>query len=438
MKFQLKLMSAALAVLMTAPTLLACGGEAAVTTAAVTTTAPDVETEAPEVQLTPEEYAALLASNPYGAPAETVMEETIEKYYDKRSHGLKESLSNPGNPACVWPTTAFVEALSESYTMYPDNATIRNCYIDMLDNGFDIFKVSNVTLTTPSGRHTGITYYNSWRGSSGDFYYDDNAWICIRYLTAYEQFGNEDYLNRAKEILKFLWTGYDDYQGGGIYWSKLFDDNGKSNKGTCTNGPAAISHLWMYQLTGEEIYFERGKLLYDWVNDNLRTSGGIYYAGVNDPWQPAYDQGTMLYASCLMYEITQDSEYLKLARRSATAVASHMFSTSGRGEEMVATMKRNPIYKSWCVGWLTRGMVKYVETDTSKKSNTYMTLLKNVMDQTLLTKDANGQYDPFFCSKGTDFWDKNYYDNDVMQPAGIVVVLQLLAYYDVYQLNLAY
>ena len=64
-----------------------------------------------------------------------------------------------------------------------------------------------------------------------------------------------------------------------------------------------------------------------------------------------------------------------------------------------------------------------------------MTMLQNVMDQTLQTKDKNGQYDPFFCSPGKDFWDKDYHDSDVMQPAGIVIILQLLAYHHVYQLG---
>ncbi|MGM9646619.1 MAG: glycoside hydrolase family 76 protein [Eubacteriales bacterium] len=428
MKAQMKLLASAMAVLTLLPTVLACGGTKPAETTADTTSAATGENEEPAP-----DYAALLASNPYGAPAETLMVETIEKYYSKRSHTVQTDLNNQST-AYVWPTTAFVEALAESYVMYPDNATIKNCYIDMLDNGFDQFKVTNATLTTPSGRHSGITYYNSSRGNQGDYYYDDNAWICVRYLTAYEQFGNEDYLKRAKEILEFLWTGYDDFQGGGIYWDKSYS----GNKGVCTNGPATISHLWMYQITGEEIYLQRGTELYNWVNENLRTSGGIYFAGVNDPWQPAYDQGTMLYATCLMYEITGDDAYLKLARKSTTAIASHMFTVEGSGESMVVTMKRNPIFKAWCVGWLTRGMVKYVATDTSKKSNTYMKMLKNVMDQTLQTKDANGQYDPFFCSKGTDFWDKDYHDHDVMQPAGIVIVLQLLAYYDVYQINESY
>ncbi len=429
MKLSMKWLSGALAALMLLPTLMACGGENTVTTTAASTTAPAQSQVEPDRE-------ALLAANPYAAPGEKLMVETIRKYYTKRTHTVKASLTD-GNTAYVWPTTAFVEGLAEAYVMYPDNKTIKDCYIDMLDNGFDQFKVSNATLTTPAGRFTGITYYNSSRGNQGDFYYDDNAWICVRYLTAYEQFKNEDYLKRAKEILEFLWTGYDDYQGGGIYWSKLFDDNGKSNKGVCTNGPSAISFLWMYQITGEEIYLERGKLLYDWVNSTLRKNN-IYYAGVNDPWQPAYDQGTMLYATCLLFEITGDKQYQKLAQDASRAIANHMFTASGSGDNLVVTMKRNPIYKSWCVGWLTRGMVKFMETTSKTKSNTYLKMLKNVMDQTLQTKDKNGQYDPFFCSKGNDFWDKDYHDSDVMQPAGIVIVLELIAYYDVYVGNVDY
>lgn len=406
------------------PLLLGCNTVEEVTTTVATTT------QLPQAQTKP--YDELLANNNYAKIGETLMEETIDKYYVKRFHTVKTSLTD-ANTAFVWPTTAFVEALSESYELYPQNEKIKKCYIDMLDNGFDEFKVENATLKTPSGTFRGITYYNSSRGNKGDYYYDDNAWICVRYLTAYEQFGNEDYLKRAEEILEFLWTGYDDYQGGGIYWSKSYADNGKSNKGVCTNGPSAISYLWAYQITKNETYLERGKLLYDWVNETLRDDKGIYFAGVNDPWQPAYDQGTMLYASCLMYEITGDEQYMKLARTSVNAICNHMFTTEGSRNNLKVTMKRNPIFKSWCVGWLTRGMVKYCTIKGGK--NTYMTMLQNVMDQTLQTKDKNGQYDPFFCSPGKDFWDKDYHDSDVMQPAGIVIVLQLLAYHHVYQLG---
>lgn len=407
-----------LAAALTLPALSSCAGNSSDSGEASTaaTTAASVD------------HTALLKENVYASAGETLMEETIQKYYVERTHTVKTDLTN-SSPAYVWPTTAFVEALAESYALYPENEIIKNCYLDMLDHGFDQFKVSGVTLTTPSGRHPNITYYNASRGNRGDYYYDDNAWICIRYLTAYEQFGNADYLARAEEILNFLWTGWDDYQGGGIYWDKTYS----GNKGVCTNGPSAVSHLWAYQITGNELYLERGKQLYDWVYETLRDDKGIYFAGVDDPWQPAYDQGTMMYAASLLYEITGDEQYYESARISSRAVVNHMFEIEGARNNQTVTMKRNPIYKAWCVGWLTRGIVKFVSLKPG--ANAYMDTLKKVMDQTLTTKDKNGQYDPFFCSAGNDFWDKDYFDHDVMQPSGIVIVLQLIAYYDIYLLT---
>ena len=195
-----KLFKSACALMLTCamlcPMLLGCNQVESVTT-------PVTTTQLPLGQTTP--HDELLAANTYASVGETLMVETIQKYYSKRFHTVKTSLTD-GNTAFVWPTTAFVEALAESYVLYPNNAEIKKCYLDMLDNGFDQFKVTNASLRTPSGLHQGITYYNSSKGNKGDYYYDDNAWICVRYLTAYEQFGNEDYLKRAEEILEFLWT----------------------------------------------------------------------------------------------------------------------------------------------------------------------------------------------------------------------------------------
>lgn len=388
------------------------------TTALTTVSTTDVIEPSPN-------YTALLSSNTYAAVGEELMVQTVEQYYSEHSHTVKTSLTDT-NTAFVWPTTAFVEALAESYALHPENETIKNCYIDMLDNGFDQFKVSDTTVNAPSGSYDGITYYNAAKGSQGAYFYDDNAWICIRYLTAYEQFGNTDYLIRAEEILEFLWTGYDDFQGGGIYWDRTYS----GNKGGCTNAPAAISYLWAYRITGDDLYLERGKCLFDWMNEHLRGSNGLYFAEVNHPWQPCYDQGTMIYAACLLYEITGDEQYYTLATQTARSVVGHMFSIKGNGDSQTVSMKRNPIFKAWGVGWLTRGIAKYISLDPVE--NDYMSSLKLVMDQTLATKDQNGQYDPFFCSEGTDFWAEDHHDNDVMQPSGIVIVFQLIAYYDVY------
>lgn len=375
--------------------------------------------------------AVLLSENGYATASLEQVELLISKYYNKRTHTVKTSLTD-ANPAYIWPVASFLEALSEAYNLYPDNETIRTAYLDCLDNCLPTYRVDNASIRNVETGEVfrGQTYYNSSRGNSGDFYYDDNAWICIRFLTAYEQFGNEEYLTRAKEILEFLWTGWDEYQGGGIYWSSKFSDNGTSNKGTCTNGPSCISHLWMYQITGEAQYLERGKLLYEWEVATLRDDKGIYFAGVSDPWQPAYDQGTMMYATVLLYEIEGEERYLELAKQSYTSVVAHIFTVSGNRKNPDVTMNRNPIYKSWCVGWLVRGMNKYFTVDSSERT-VFMKYLEMVLDKTLETKDENGQYDPFFCSPGKDFWDKDYYDNEVIMPAGITSVLAQAGYFDV-------
>lgn len=399
-------------------------------TTAVTTILTSANTTAtiPPVTEPSTDHTAELSNNTYAIAGMQLLDETIKQYYSDRSHTVKTSLTD-SNTAFLWPTTAFVEALAESYVLYPENDMVKNCYIDMLDNGFDRFKVTNASLNTPSGSYSDITYYNAANGGEGAYFYDDNAWVCIRYLTAYEQFGKPDYLARAEEILDFLWTGWDDFQGGGIYWDRTYS----GNKGGCTNAPAAISYLWAYQLTDNPLYLERGKLLYDWMNEHLRDANGLYYAEVYHPWQPCYDQGTMIYASCLLYTITGDRHYYDMANATAESVVAHMFTVEDNGESQTVSMRRNPIFKSWGVGWLTRGIIRFISIEPHQ--SVFMTNLKQVVDQTLTTKDANGQYDPFFCAPGNDFWTEDYFDSEVIQPSGIVIVLQLVAYYDVYLIN---
>ena len=97
---------------------------------------------------------------------------------------------------------------------------------------------------------------------------------------------------------------------------------------------------------------------------------------------------------------------------------------SGSGSHL--KMNDNPIYKSWCVGWLTRGFLKFYSVD-SKKSGTAMKMLEGVLSKTLETKDKNGYYDPYFCNPNA--WQTES-RTDILQPSGVCTVLSLAAYYD--------
>ncbi|MBQ7354063.1 MAG: hypothetical protein IJW62_00925 [Clostridia bacterium] len=404
---KLKLLALFLAIVTLLPFAVGCAnGATDVTTAPATSTTDAPKEEEPEVRTT--EFAE---------PARELMHQIIDDYWISRSKQLREEYKQ-SNASFVWSYASFLESLAETYRLFPDDATIAKTYKSALE-GLEAYAVT-ASITSPSGRHK-VTYYNASRGGQGDYYYDDDAWICIQFLNAYELSGDAQYLQKAEETLEFLWTGWDDVLGGGIYWDKSY-----GGKNTCANGPIAISYLWAYQLTQKAEYLEKGRMIYDWCREKL-LEGSLYIDslgkdGGRNGWKAAYNQGVMIYAGAQLYEITGDETYLKQARMTTNATLSLMFTGSGSKTKM----NDNPIYKSWCVGWLTRGYLKFYSVDP-KKSGTAMKKLEAVLTNTLETKDKNGYYDPYFCNPNA--WQSET-RTCVLQPTGVCTVFSLAAYYD--------
>ncbi len=170
----------------------------------------------------------------------------------------------------------------------------------------------------------------------------------------------------------------------------------------------------------------------------IRDKSGLVHEGTNtynitaydsskvSNWTAAYDQGTYMTLAGLLYEITGEETYKTELRK--TAISSRTLLFNGNN------MNRNPIYKSWCVGWTVRGELMASVNDLKAPVSNFMRQLDIVLKKTLATKDENGHYDPFFCSPGDDFWpqDTGYFDNDVIQPTGVATVLFLMARYQLY------
>ena len=121
-----------------------------------------------------------------------------EDYYSLDTHVLRGE-PDKQDPSFVWPFGSFLEALGDVYTAFPDNETVKEYYLDALDNGLEKYRV-NETITTPTGVHENVVYYNSSSGNRGDYYYDDNAWICIQLLEAYKAFGEEKSSKLRKSV----------------------------------------------------------------------------------------------------------------------------------------------------------------------------------------------------------------------------------------------
>jgi len=153
----------------------------------------------------------------------------------------------------------------------------------------------------------------------GERYYDDNQWIGITALDAYERVKKKSYLAIGNLVYDFMMYGYDSVTGGGIYWK----ETSKSSKNTCSNGPGALVALQLYQITKDKKYLDTALLIYNWTNDKLQTSSGLYYDNIRtkdnsiDSAIFSYNTGTMLESNVYLYECTKDEKYLKRA----TAIA---------------------------------------------------------------------------------------------------------------------
>jgi rhamnogalacturonyl hydrolase YesR len=162
-------------------------------------------------------------------------------------------------------------------------------------------------------------------------FYDDNQWIGIALMDAYNRTKKEAYLQKSKAIYRFMMTGFDTLSGGGLYWQEGSD----SSKNTCSNGPGILLALQLYKATKNPQYLDTALLLYAWTNEKLRAPSHLYYDNINphtgavDQRLYSYNTGTMLQANVYLYEITKKEAYLKEAITIADSAAAY-FLGSGK------------------------------------------------------------------------------------------------------------
>lgn len=149
----------------------------------------------------------------------------------------------------------------------------------------------------------------------GSRFYDDNQWIGLASMDAYFRLKEPSMFQTGLTIYKFMMSGFDTTRGGGLYW----EEDKKNTKNTCSNGPGIILALQLYKVTQDKKYLDTALQLYHWVNENLRSSSGIYYDNISmksgriGRAMFSYNTGTMLQSNVYLYESTRDKKYLKEA-----------------------------------------------------------------------------------------------------------------------------
>ncbi|MEN5087856.1 glycoside hydrolase family 76 protein [Sphingobacterium faecium] len=206
------------------------------------------------------------------------------------------------------------------------------------------------------------SYLNT--AAASDRFYDDNIWLGIDFTDSYLYTKKDVYLTKAKEIWTFVKSGEDSLLGGGIYWC----EQKKESKNTCSNAPASVFALKLFEATKDSVYFLEGKRLYHWTKENLEDpTDGLYWDNMRlnghlDKAKYSYNSGQMLQAAALLYRLTKEKHYLIHAQKIAEACYSYFFQDV-TGQDFKLLKNSN----LWFHAVMMRGFISLYEQDQNPK-----------------------------------------------------------------------
>lgn len=217
--------------------------------------------------------------------------------------------------------------------------------------------------------------------------YDDAIWVGIDLTDLYSKTKDNWYLDYAKSVWNFVLTGKDDALGGGIYWK----ESPRDSKNTCSNAPAVVLALKLYQVTNDPSYLETGKEVYKWVKSKLQDPADYLYwdcikiDGTVETSKFSYNSGQMLQAAVLLYNATGDAQYLTDAKLLAEACYNYFFENfvSNYSGEQFRILKDG---KRWFNAIMVRG---FLELNKVESNGTYMLAIRKSLDHAWkYTRDA--------------------------------------------------
>lgn len=245
----------------------------------------------------------------YGPEARDVMGYLQKTFWDANK-GLYTKSAKDHTPDYVWREAVAFSALLGATRHEPETyGPIMARFFHSLDAYWD-------TKTPIPAYEPAPT-----RGNGHDKYYDDNAWMVITFLEAFELTGQQEYMTRARETAQFVASGWDDQLGGGIWWHQSHKDGSKN---TCANGPAAVGYLQLARLGPRDEadeWLTRARKVVEWTCDKLQASNGLFddrvivATGEVKKGKLTYNSALMLRAFLGLYRQTGRPEYLEQAKR---------------------------------------------------------------------------------------------------------------------------
>lgn len=229
--------------------------------------------------------------------------------------------------------------------------------------------------------------YPTFAGKN-DRYYDDNDWIALDCCDYYEATGKQEYLDKAIALHLYIYSGWSDELGGGIYWC----EQKRTSKNTCSNAPATVLCLKLYKLTKDEKYLKQAEETYEWTKTNLRDPEDfVYWDNISLEGQIGYakytyNSGQMIQAGVLLYQITGKEAYLQDAQQTAKGAYEYFCRLQQTPKGEMRFYPDSP----WFNVILFRGLKALYQTDHNP---TYIkAMIDNADFAWRWTRDSNGLF----------------------------------------------
>ena len=247
-------------------------------------------------------------------------------YIARQSLYRGSSVNSCGTYSCLWP---FTNAYAGTAYLFGTPSGAHYSF-DVASRQTGLGHYADLLEISPTGALQPPAYQSAVApplGSGGVTYYDDNAWVGLDLIHAYLLTSNRNYLTLAQSELNFIISGWDtntaDACPGGVFW----EDVAGSQRNTAPNGAGAELALELDRLTGNTSDLTWATSMYQWTVTCLRNASGLYNDHVNTNgsvnttiW--SYNQGVMLGAGVLLYQLTGNATYLNQAQQTAAATVS--------------------------------------------------------------------------------------------------------------------
>lgn len=210
-----------------------------------------------------------------------------------------------------------MHAIADSVTVYKDLT------LPIVDKAMK----SCLKYRNPNKKAYSVEFHGGINSGDDDICYDDNAHLLRAFIDAYEATNNENYINMAREVMEFMYTGvisHEIWGTKGLLWHMT-----RPYMATISNSVAAVGALKMIKHARskeeERKLYEFAKLCLNFIWTKMRDTDNVIMDGVNkntvnlDKTKYTYNQGMTLMGFSLLYKYDKNPQWADNAKLLAEA-----------------------------------------------------------------------------------------------------------------------